>query len=63
MSWGLKHSILARKVVSFGTPREDLKTIHVLFVRSVLEQSATVWPKSLSEKNIKDLDLEKSKIA
>ena len=33
---------LLRKVASFGAPLEDLKTIYVLFIRSILEQSATV---------------------
>ena len=47
---------LLRKVVSFGTPIEDLKTIYVLFVRSVLEQSATVWHSRLSQENISDLE-------
>jgi len=46
---------LLRKVASFGAPLEDLKTIYVLFIRSILEQSATVWHSSLSEENIKDL--------
>ena len=32
---------LLRRVASFGTPREDMKTIYTLFVRSLLEQSAT----------------------
>ena len=47
---------LLRKVASFGAPLEDLKTIDVLFIRSILEQSATVWHSSLSEENIKDLE-------
>ena len=47
---------LLRKVASFGAPLEDLKTIYVLFIRSILEQSATVWHSSLSEENIKDLE-------
>ena len=47
---------LLRKVASFGALLEDLKTIYVLFIRSILEQSATVWHSSLSEENIKDLE-------
>ena len=35
--------VLLREVASFGAPIEDLKTIYLLFIRSVLEQSATVW--------------------
>ena len=46
---------LIRKVASFGTPLEDLNTIYVLFIRSVLKQSATFWHNSLSEENIKGL--------
>ena len=41
---------------SFGTPREDMKTIYTLFVRSLLEQSATVWHFSLTQDNINDLE-------
>ena len=47
---------LLMKVAGFGTPQEDLKTIYILFVRSLLEQSATVWQSSLSQENIDDLD-------
>ena len=43
-------------MASFGAPLEDLKTNYVLFIRSILEQSATVWHSSLSEENIKDLE-------
>ena len=34
---------LLRRVASFGTSSEDLKTIYYLFVRSQLEQSSDVW--------------------
>ena len=47
---------LLRKVASFRTPLKDLETNFVLFIRSVLEQSATVWHSSLSEENIKNLE-------
>ena len=47
---------LVRKVAGFGAPLEDLKTIYVLFVRSLLEQSAAVWHSSLSQENIDDLE-------
>ena len=47
---------LLRRVASFGTPVEDLKTIYILFIRSILEQSATVWHSSLTEENISDLE-------
>ena len=47
---------LLRRVASFGTPAEDLKIIYTLFIRSLLEQSATVWHSSLTEENINDLE-------
>ena len=47
---------LLRKVASFGTPPEDLKIIYVLFIRSILEQSVTVWHSSLTVEYINDLE-------
>ena len=47
---------LLRKVASFGTPVEDLKDIFVLFIRSILEQSAVVWHSSITEENAADLE-------
>ena len=47
---------LLRRVVNFGTPVDDLKTIYVLFIRSVLEQSAEVWHSGLTEENTNDLE-------
>ena len=47
---------LLRRVAGFGTPEEDLKTIYILFIRSILEQSATVWHSSLTEDNKNDLE-------
>ena len=32
---------LLRRVASFNAPEEDLKEIYILFIRSILEQSAT----------------------
>ena len=46
---------LLRKVASFGTGTDDLKNIYILFVGSLLEQSATVWHSSLTEENQNDL--------
>ena len=55
----LKKALL-RKVTSFGAP---LETIRVLFILSVLEQSAAVWHSSLSEENVKNLErVQKSSI-
>ena len=47
---------LLRKVASFGTSQEELKNIYILFIRSLLEQSATVWHSSLTEENKNDLE-------
>ena len=47
---------LLRKVSSFGASIEDMKTIYTLFVRSLLEQSATVWHSSLTQGNSEDLE-------
>ena len=47
---------LLRRVASFGPPPEDSKLIYILFVRSILEQSATVWQSSLSQENANDLE-------
>jgi hypothetical protein len=47
---------LLRKVASTGTPQDDLKTIYKLFIRSILEQSATVWHSRLNEDNCSDLE-------
>ena len=47
---------LLRRVVSFGTPVEDLKTIYILFIRSILEQSSPVWHSSITEENKDDLE-------
>ena len=47
---------LLRKVASFGTSPEELKNIYILFIRSLLEQSATVWHSSLTEENKNDLE-------
>ena len=47
---------LLRKVASFGTSIGELKNIYILFVRSLLEQSATVWHSSLTNENINDLE-------
>ena len=47
---------LLRKVASFGTNHEELTNIYILFVRSLLEHSATVWHSSLTEDNKNDLE-------
>ena len=47
---------LLRKVASFGASIEDLKEIYILFIRSILEQSAVVWSSSLTIHNKNDLE-------
>ena len=47
---------LLRKVSSFGASIDELKTIYILFVRSLLEQSCVVWHSSLSVENRTDLE-------
>ena len=47
--------VLLRKLAEFGAPVNDLKTIYISYIRSVLEQSAVVWHSSLTEENISDL--------
>ena len=47
---------LLRRVASFGTPIEDLKIVYILFIRSILEQSATVWHSSITDENKSDLE-------
>ena len=54
---------LLRRVAGFGTPIDDLKIIYILFIRSILEQSATVWHSSLTNENVNDLErIQKSAI-
>ena len=47
---------LLRKVARFGECQKDLKNVYFLVVRSLLEQSATVWHSSLTEDNSDDLE-------
>ena len=47
---------LVRKISSFSASLEDIKTIYILFVRSILEQSCVVWHSMLTEENSNDLE-------
>ena len=47
---------LLRKLSTFGASIEDLKHIYILFIRSTLELSSSVWHKSLTEENENDLE-------
>ena len=47
---------LLRKISSFGASLDELKNIYILYVRSLLEQSCTVWHSGLTEENAQDLE-------
>ena len=47
---------LLRKVASFGTDPEVLKTIYIQIIRVILEQSCQVWDGGLTRKNRKNLE-------
>ena len=47
---------LLNRAAKFTTKTNDLKSIYLTFVRSILEQSAVVWHSGLSKKNRKDLE-------
>ena len=47
---------LLRRAASFSPSVEDLKDIYILFIRSILEQSATVWHSSITAENSSDLE-------
>ena len=47
---------LLTKIAEFNPPKSDLKTIYILFIRSLLEQSAVVWHSSLTKENSDDLE-------
>ena len=42
---------ILRKLVPFGPPLEDMKLIYISYIRSVLEQSCTIWHSSLIEED------------
>ena len=47
---------LLRKVAEFSTSIEDKKSIYILYIRSILEQSSVVWHSSLTQENCEDLE-------
>ena len=47
---------LLRKFSSFGASWDDLKNIYILYIRSLLEQSCSVWHSGLTEENAQDLE-------
>ena len=47
---------MLHKLVEFNVPVEDLLTIYILYIRSVLEQSCQVWHSSLTFENLTDIE-------
>ena len=47
---------LLHKLSEFGAPREDMKAIYVLYIRSILEQNSVVWHTRLTEENKNNLE-------
>lgn len=39
---------LLRKLVPFNPPIEDMKTVYILYIRSILEQSSNIWHSDLT---------------
>ena len=51
-----KRMQLLNRAASFTTNVQDLKSIYLTFIRSILDQSAVVWHSSLTAKNRRDLE-------
>ena len=51
-----KRMEILRKISSVGASYSDLKTIYIAYIRSILEQSCTVWNSGLTEENVKDIE-------
>ena len=51
-----KRMEILRKISSFGASYNDLKVIYIAYIRSILEQSCTVWNSGLTEENVKDIE-------
>ena len=47
---------LLRKLSGFGAPISDLKLVYISFVRSVCEQSSSVWHSGLTLQNEEDIE-------
>ena len=47
---------ILHKLCQFDVPMEDLINIYILYIRSVLEQSATVWHSSITRGEQLDLE-------
>ena len=47
---------ILHKLCQFDVPEEDLINIYILYIRSVLEQSATVWHSSITKGEQMDIE-------
>ena len=47
---------LLRRISKFSPSDEDMKNVYILFIRSLLEQSAPVWHSSLTEQDSASLE-------
>ena len=47
---------LIRKLSGFGAPMGDLKIVYMTYIRSLCEQSSSVWHSSLTLENEEDLE-------
>ena len=48
--------IIIKKLIQFNVPLEELLQIYILYIRSVVEQSAVVWHTSITNGEQKDLE-------
>ena len=53
---GFTRMQILNRAAGFTSNIEDLKSIYLIYVRSVVEQSAVVWHSSLTYKNRRDLE-------
>ena len=51
-----KRMIILKRLYQFGVPREDLIQIYILYIRSVVEQSAVIWHSSLTVGETRDIE-------
>ena len=47
---------LLRKISKYRNSREDKRQIYISYIRSILEQSCTLWHSSLTEENSNSLE-------
>ena len=47
---------ILRRISSFGASWNDLKTIYISYIRSILEQNCTVWHSGLSAENSANIE-------